>query len=87
MASVVNVIQDLGCNVVHIPVGCTRLVQPLDLGYNKPFKTHIHASLEEYMINDMLMNGSISTPLHLGVSVQILEAYWDLDESPILKNA
>jgi hypothetical protein len=26
MASVVNVIQDLGCEVVHIPGGCTGLV-------------------------------------------------------------
>ncbi len=34
MASVVNVIQDLGCKVVHIPGGCTGLVQPLDVGYN-----------------------------------------------------
>ena len=28
-ASVVNMIQDLGCEVVHIPGGCTGLVQPL----------------------------------------------------------
>jgi hypothetical protein len=35
MALVVNVIQDLGCEVVHIPGSCTGLVQPLDVGYNK----------------------------------------------------
>ena len=45
MASVVNVIQDLGCKVVHIPGGCTGLVQPLDVGYNKPFKMRLRASL------------------------------------------
>jgi hypothetical protein len=31
MALVMNVIQDLGCKVVHIPGGCTGLVQPLDV--------------------------------------------------------
>jgi hypothetical protein len=50
MALVVNVIQDLGCKVVHIPGGCTGLVQPLDIGYYKPFKTCICACWEEYMI-------------------------------------
>jgi hypothetical protein len=43
MALVVNVILDLGCKVVHIPSGCTGLVQPLDIGYNKPFKIRIRA--------------------------------------------
>ncbi len=47
MASVVNLIQDLGCEVVHIPGGCTGLVQPLDVSYNKPFKTRIRATWEE----------------------------------------
>jgi hypothetical protein len=41
MALVVNVIQDLGCKVVHIPGGCTSFLQPLDVGYNKQFKTLI----------------------------------------------
>jgi hypothetical protein len=86
MALVVNVIQDLGCEVVHIPGGCTSLVQPLDVGYNKPFKTHICACWEEYMINDMRTNGSISTPLHLDVSAWVAEAYWDLEKNPIMKN-
>jgi hypothetical protein len=86
MASVVNVIQDLGCKVVHIPGGCTGLVQPLDVGYNKPFKTRIHAAWEEYMINDMRKNGTIASPSREEVSHWILEAYWALEGSPILKN-
>ncbi len=75
MALVVNVIQDLGCEVVHIPGGCTGLVQPLDVGYNKLFKTRIRACLEEYMINDKCSNGSISMPLCLDVSAWVAEAY------------
>jgi len=86
MASVINVIQDLGCEVVHIPGGCTGLVQPLDVGYNKPFKTRIRAAWEEYMINDMRKNGTIALPLREEVSHWILEAYWALEGSPIIKN-
>ncbi len=87
MALVVNVIQDLGCKVIHIPGSCTGLVQPLDVGYNKPFKTSIHAAWEEYMINDMRKNGTIASPSHEEVSHWILEAYWALEGSPIIKNA
>jgi hypothetical protein len=87
MASVVNVIQDLGCEVVHIPGGCTGLVQPLDVGYNKPFKARIRKAWEEYMINDMRKNGSIETPSREEVSHWISEAYWDMEGSPIIKNS
>jgi hypothetical protein len=86
MASVVNMIQDLGCKVVHIPGGCTGLVQPLDVSYNKPFKTCIHAAWEEYMINDMRKNSTIPSPSREEVSHWILEAYWALEGSPIIKN-
>jgi hypothetical protein len=75
MASVVNVIQDLGCKVVHIPGGCTRLVQPLDVGYNKLFKTRIRAAWVEYMINNMRVNGTVALPLCEEVSHWISEAY------------
>jgi hypothetical protein len=85
MALVVNVIQDLGCEVVHVPGGCTGLVQPLDVGYNKPFKTRICACWEEYMINDMHTNGSISMLSYLDVTVWVAEAYWALEKSPIVK--
>ena len=50
MASVVNVIQDLGCEVVHIPGGCTGLLQLLDVRLNKPFKMKVHASWGEWMM-------------------------------------
>ena len=37
-ASVVNAIQTLGVEVIFIPPGCTSVVQPIDVGYNKSFK-------------------------------------------------
>ncbi len=41
MASVVYKIQELGVEVKHIPGGCTSLCQPVDIGFNKPFKSHV----------------------------------------------
>jgi hypothetical protein len=76
-----------GCEVIHIPGSCTGLVQPLDVGYNKSFKTHIRAAWEEYMINNMCKNSSITSPLREEVSHWISEACWVLKGSPIINYA
>jgi hypothetical protein len=39
MGSVVRAIQELGVEVKFIPPGCTGLAQPINIGYNKSFKT------------------------------------------------
>jgi hypothetical protein len=49
MGSVVNTIQALGIEVDFIPHGCTGLVQPLDVGYNKPFKTKVREQYRNWM--------------------------------------
>ena len=54
MSSVVHAIQDLGIEVDHIPGGCTGLVQPLDVGVNKPLKNWIRRKWEEYMLEEGL---------------------------------
>ena len=38
MALVVQMINELGVKVKHIPGGCTSLCQPVNVGFNKPFK-------------------------------------------------
>ncbi len=38
MGSIVNAIQALGVQVEFIPAGCTGLVQPVNVGFNKAFK-------------------------------------------------
>ena len=47
MASVVTAIQELGVQVEHIAAGCTGVVQPVDVGYNKAFKAKM---CEEYTL-------------------------------------
>ena len=41
MGSVVSAIQALGVEVEFIPPGCTGLVQPVDVGYNKVLKAKV----------------------------------------------
>ena len=63
-----------------------NLVQPLDIGYNKPFKTRICAAWEEYMIIGICKNGSFLSPSRKEASHWISGAYWSQEGSPIVKN-
>jgi len=54
MQSVVRKIQALGVEVKHIPGGCTHLCQPVDVGYNKPFKAHIMHLWQDWMVKEGL---------------------------------
>jgi len=54
MQSVVHEIQALGVEVEHIPGGCTHLCQPVDVGYNKPFKAHIMRLWQDWMVEEGL---------------------------------
>ena len=40
MGSVIHSIQNFGVQVEHIPRGCTRICQPVYVGFNKPFKNN-----------------------------------------------
>ena len=46
---VVNVIQRLGVEVEFIPPGCTGMVQPVDVGYNKLLKANVCKQYCEWM--------------------------------------
>ena len=50
MASINNAINDLGVQVIIIPPGCTGLTQPVDVGYNKPFKNCVRDYYEDWMM-------------------------------------
>jgi hypothetical protein len=51
MASVNTAINYLGLEVIIIPPpGCTGIMQPAGIGYNKPFKNHVRNHYEEWMM-------------------------------------
>ena len=46
---VVDAIQQLGIKVEFIPPGCTGMVQPVDVGYNKSLKANVRNQYCEWM--------------------------------------
>ena len=80
MSSVVHAIQDLGIEVDHIPGGCAGLVQPLDVGVNKPLKNRIRRKWEEYMLEEGLAM-TVSKPLtRQQMATWVTESLDDLGE-------
>lgn len=52
MPSIRAPIAKMGIDLIHIPGGCTSLAQPLDVGYNKPFKNLMKTKFEYWKDND-----------------------------------
>jgi hypothetical protein len=50
MGCVVHGIQALGIEVDFIPPGCTSMVQPVNVGYNKPFKAKVREQYRNWML-------------------------------------
>ena len=55
--SVAHAIEDLGVEWDIIPGGCTSLIQPVDVGCNKPFKTRLRYKMEDWLIDEIEQNG------------------------------
>jgi hypothetical protein len=51
IALVVMRIQELAIEVMHVPGGCTSLCQPVDVGFNKPFKDRVRRQWMSWMIS------------------------------------
>ena len=51
MASVNDAIQALGVQVEFVAAGCTGLVQPVDVGYNKSFKGKMRDEYSAWMMD------------------------------------
>lgn len=85
MGSVVNAIQALGVEVDFIPPGCTGMVQPVDVGFNKPFKAKVRAQYRNWMLSQ---DPDKPTPVSKRVDVAewILMAQRNMSEA-IIKNA
>ena len=47
MPLVVEAIENLGADILHIPTGCSGFCQPLDVEIAKPIKDHFQPNWEE----------------------------------------
>ena len=80
MGSVVNHIQAMGIEVIHIPAGCTYLCQPIDMGINKPLKSAMREKWEEWMIRDGIVHGRAKEPSCKQVTEWLVDVYTSIPE-------
>jgi hypothetical protein len=88
MGSVVQRIQELGIEVRHIPGGCTSLCQPVDVGFNKPFKDRVRKQWLSWMIAEGIVHGTTTPPSRRDVAGWVDRAMAEMKrEERIIQNA
>ncbi len=73
LGSIADAIQGLGVELEIIPPGCTGLVQPIDIGINKPFKANMRKIYTEWLLGQNA-DAPIPSASRLDVSAFILDA-------------
>ena len=87
MVSIVQMIQELGVEVQYIPGGCTSLCQPVDVGFNKPFKDQMRWQWLNWMINKGVVHGTTSPPSRLDMAKWVDAAMLEMkDGGQIIRN-
>ena len=82
MGNIVNCIQSLGIEVIHIPAGCTYLCQPVDVGINKTIKTGMSKKWEDWMTDgEGIVDGVAKEPSHKVVAEWLAETYTTMPET------
>jgi hypothetical protein len=82
MSSVNRAINDLGVEVIILPPGCTSITQPVDIGYNKPFKGLVRDQYEEWMVKDS--DDLTKPPLRVDVARWISDAERNMKKSTLV---
>ena len=79
MGNIVNRIQSLVIEVVHIPPFCTYLCQPVDGGINKSIKSRMREKWENWMVaGDGIVNGVAKEPTRQFVAEWVVDVYMKL---------
>jgi hypothetical protein len=85
LGTVADAIHKLGVELEIIPPGCTGLVQPIDVGFNKPYKDN-YTKLYTKFLMDQDANQPLSGAKRKDVSQWILDAVGAISEETV-KNA
>jgi hypothetical protein len=81
-------ILELGVEVKHIPGGCMSLSQPVDVGFNKPFKDWMQQQWLNWMINEGVVHSTTSPPSRLDKAKWVHAAMLEMEgEGKIIRNA
>ena len=82
-------LKDINSKMVVIPAGMTSQLQPLDVSVNKPFKDHVRAKYEEWILSDNLpltKSGKIKKAPAAEMARWISEAWKDVSPGIIQKS-
>ena len=72
----------------HIPGGCTSLCQPVDVGFNKPFKDRMRKQWLSWMIAEGVIHGTTKPPSRRDVAGWVDRAMAEMKgKEQIIKNA
>jgi hypothetical protein len=85
LGSVADAIQGLGVELKVIPPGCTGLVQPINVGINKPFKANMRKIYTEWIL-EQDADAAIPSASRLNVSAWILEAVGGIKKETIVNS-
>jgi len=86
LGSVADAIQGLGVELEIIPPGCTGLVQPIDVGINKPFKANMRKIYTEWLLEQDADAAIPSASCLDDVSAWILEAVEGIKKETIVNS-
>jgi hypothetical protein len=85
LGSIADAIQGLGVELEIIPPGCTGLVQPIDVGINKPFKANMRKIYTEWLL-EQDADAAIPSASCLDVSAWILESVKGIKKETIVNS-
>jgi hypothetical protein len=76
MGNIINQMQSLGIEVIHIPAGSTYLCQPIDVGINKTIKSRMRDKWEDWMTDGKgIVDGAAKKLSRKLVAEWVLDVY------------
>ena len=82
MGSVMNRIQMMGIEVLHILAGCTYLCQPIDVGINKPIKNGLCDKWDQWMVEgEGIVSSQAKEPSRKMVAAWLVDIYDNIPET------
>ena len=84
LGSVADAIQSLGVEIQYITAGCTGLVQPIDVGFNKPYKSNMKKVYTDWLMSKEA-DAPFRSPSCQEVSGWIIEAIRGISAETVRK--
>ncbi|KAG0433909.1 hypothetical protein HPB47_019484 [Ixodes persulcatus] len=82
-----NAFKECDTDVLYVPAGCTSMLQPADVYWNKPFKSTLRRLWEEYMREEeRTPKGNLKNPSRQHVLDFVAEAWAAVPEKTVARS-